>query len=480
MNNCTLVASGLDCFPNAVNVTSTCVHIQTAISNASAVWFPGSELYDKDILHWASSSTQPSVCSVEPGSSKDVSTILRILGQTKTPFAVKGGGHIENPGFSSTPGVQLAMFRFSQVTFDQHTMTVDIGSGLVWDDVYRALDPLGVNVVGARATGIGVAGFLLGGGYSYLTSQHGLAIDNIVAYELVLPDGTVAEVTATSSPDLFFALKGGYNNFGIVTRFTLTAFPQGKVWGGALQFSESQIPAITSATAAFASNVKDPKAAIITTYLFFLGEPGVSMLIFYDAPEPPSGMFDDFLLLPATTSDISSRSFLSLYEAPQSNATAGLRGFQHTVSILNVSESLLKVVANETAFWGQATAGAGGFVTHDVEPFVAPYFEKSKGGAYPHSPDLPLLPLALAWQWTDPTADAFIASAMKQSVATILKAAVAEGQKVDGSLQIKYPNYALADTPLVNLYGKNVARLQSLKQRYDPRNVMSLAGGFKF
>jgi len=372
------------------------------------------------------------------------------------------------------------MFRFSEVNLNSHTMTVDVGSGLVWDDVYRALDPLGVNVVGARATGIGVAGFLLGGGYSYLTSQYGLAIDNIVAYELILPDGTITEVTATSSPDLFFALKGGYNNFGIVTRFTLKAYRQGQVWGGTLQFAEAQISNITSATATFASNVKDPKAAIITTYLYFLGQPAISMLIFYDGPNPPAGMFDDFLSLPAASSDISTRSFVSLYESPQSNGTAGLRGFQHSLSILNVTESLLTVVANETAFWGQATAAAGGFVTHDVEPFVAPYFQKSKGGAYPHSPKLPLLPLALAWQWADPTADAFIASSMKQSVQTILNAAIAEGQKVGGASQIIYPNYALADTPLETLYGPNVARLRSIKKRYDPRGVMNLAGGFKF
>jgi len=335
-------------------------------------------------------------------------------------------------------------------------------------------------VVGARATGIGVAGFLLGGGYSYLTSQYGLAIDNIVAYELVLPSGAIVEVTANSHPDLFFALKGGYNNFGIVTRFTLSAFPQGQVWGGSLSFTAEQIPTISRATTEFAASVVDPKAAIITTFDFFLGQPGITMVIFYDGPTPPAGIFDRFTSLPAATSDISTRSFLSLYESPQSNATAGLRGFQHTLSILNISEPLMNVVANETAFWGNATAFAGGFVTHSVEPFVAPYFQNSKGGAYPHSPELPLLPLALAWQWVDPTADAFIASAMKQSAATILRAAVSEGQPVGGAAQIKYPNYALADTPLENLYGPNVARLRAIKQHYDPRNIMALAGGFKF
>ena len=77
---------------------------------------------------------------------------------------VKGGGHASNPGFSSTTGVQIAMYRFSTVNYHPSSQTVDVGSGLVWDDVYTALEPFGVNVVGGRVTGVGVAGFTLGGG----------------------------------------------------------------------------------------------------------------------------------------------------------------------------------------------------------------------------------------------------------------------------------------------------------------------------
>lgn len=89
---------------------------------------------------------------------------LRIIGQTRTPFAVKGGGHATNPGFSSTSGVQIAMARFNQVIIDETASTVEIGAGLVWDDVYRALDGTGLNVAGGRVGGVGVAGFILGGG----------------------------------------------------------------------------------------------------------------------------------------------------------------------------------------------------------------------------------------------------------------------------------------------------------------------------
>lgn len=77
---------------------------------------------------------------------------------------VKGGGHTANPGFSSTPGVHISMSRFSEVTYDPGSQTATVGAGLIWDDVYAALAPHNVNVLGARVTGIGVAGFTLGGG----------------------------------------------------------------------------------------------------------------------------------------------------------------------------------------------------------------------------------------------------------------------------------------------------------------------------
>ena len=77
---------------------------------------------------------------------------------------VKSAGHAMNPGFSSSPGVQIAMYRFNEVNYDRKTQAVEIGTGLNFDDVYAALAPYNVSVTGGRVTGIGVGGFLLGGG----------------------------------------------------------------------------------------------------------------------------------------------------------------------------------------------------------------------------------------------------------------------------------------------------------------------------
>jgi FAD/FMN-containing dehydrogenase len=85
----------------------------------------------------------------------------------RVPFAVKGGGHATNPGFSSTPGVHISMTRFNEIVIHKDNQTVEIGAGLTWTDVYTYLVPKGLNVVGGRLNGVGVAGLTLGGGEYY-------------------------------------------------------------------------------------------------------------------------------------------------------------------------------------------------------------------------------------------------------------------------------------------------------------------------
>ena len=99
------------------------------------------------------------------------------------------------------------MARFNEVVNHPDNGTVDVGPGLRWDNVYNALNGTGVNVVGGRVSGVGVAGFALGGGYSYKTAQYGITLDNIASFELVLPNGTITTVTPESEPDLWFGVR---------------------------------------------------------------------------------------------------------------------------------------------------------------------------------------------------------------------------------------------------------------------------------
>ncbi|KDQ05818.1 hypothetical protein BOTBODRAFT_122239 [Botryobasidium botryosum FD-172 SS1] len=447
--------------------SSATVSKLTTLSEYSA-----SLAYVEDIHHWSANSTQASVCSVRPRTADDVSEILSIIGDTRVPFAVKGGGHATNQGFSSTPGVHIAMSAFSEVVYHERNQTVEVGAGLIWDQVYAALEPHGVTVLGGRVSGVGVAGFTLGGGYSWKSNQHGLTIDTIVAYELVLPTGDIVAVTESSYPDLFFGLKG------IVTKFTFNAYPQTQVFGGFLLYPATSIAAATAATNKFIAKRTDPLAQVLVEYIVTARLLFVAATLFYDAPTAPAGTFDDFLSIPAVTRDVKTRSLLSLVKSTPV-PVEGFRSLFNHVSVLDHTPALLDLLHDQALF--AENISLNGFVYgFVVEPFLPSYFNNSKGGAYPHDPDHPLMPLHMTFSWKNPAEDQAFIDASKAVAKAIFDLAVSEGQDIDEEKQIQYGNYALADTPLERVYGRNVERLRGIKREYDPGDVMSLAGGFRF
>ncbi|CUA77260.1 hypothetical protein RSOLAG22IIIB_12644 [Rhizoctonia solani] len=103
--------------------------------------------------------------------------------------------------------------------------------------------------------------------------------------------------------------------------------------------------------------------------------------------------------------------------------------------------------------------------------------KRSKGGAYPH--DNFLAPLNLYFAWSGDSNDDWYLDALKESTRVIREQAIAEGQDIAGAKQIKYGNYASATEDLSSLYGPNLERLRAIKAKYDPGNVMALAGGYR-
>ncbi|KAI9449094.1 FAD dependent oxidoreductase [Lactarius psammicola] len=462
------------------HIKATCHRIAAAISNASEVFFPHSPQYASDILHTYASSSEASVCSVEPGSADDVSKILRIIGSTRTPFAVKGGGHTANPGFSSTRGVQISLARFDKITVNSITGTVEFGPGLTWDQVYAALDPTGVNVIGGRVPGVGVAGVTLGGGFSYKSNEYGLSVDNVVSYDLVLPNGTITSVTSNDT-DLWFGLRGGMNNFGVVTKFVVKSYPQSKVWGGLLFYPPNQLDAVKDALVRYQQK-QDVKAEAAVVLNYASGQLVVGSFLFYDAPVPPQGFFDDFLAIPTTLKNVSTTSFSDLVLSfNQLNPSPGsTRTYFCGVPVTKYSPAVFDAFVNQTKLWGARLASLDKNATVGVtlEPFDSGVFSHGSGSAYPPDRSQAVFPSVIGATWTNASLDGIVASALRKESDTIHAVALADGQNV--SRAAVYVNYALFDTPLEDIYGQNVPRLRKIRAAIDPEDVMGLAGGFKF
>ncbi|PMD44738.1 FAD binding domain-containing protein [Hyaloscypha variabilis F] len=188
-------------------------------------------------FYTAQQSSLVPACVFTPTSPRDLSAGLQIIKSYDCHFAVRSGGHGISAGWSNSDGgvtIDLGSFNSVELLKDESEgeRIARVGTGARWGDVYAALEPFGVAPVGGRSADVGVGGFILGGGISHLSRRYGWAMDNVKNFEVVLANGSIANINLDSAPDLFWALRGGGNNFGIVTRFDLQTYPQGPGWGG--------------------------------------------------------------------------------------------------------------------------------------------------------------------------------------------------------------------------------------------------------
>ncbi|KAK3339810.1 hypothetical protein B0T25DRAFT_512032 [Lasiosphaeria hispida] len=466
----------------SATASQSCKLIENSVSDATAVSYPGflnSPQFNVSTAHWFQSSSQRPTCVVEVGSVHDVSIALQVVGAQRTRFAVMSGGHASNQGFSSTDGVHIALNRFDQVILSADKKTVEIGFGIVWSDVFEKLEGTGVNVVGGRVEGPAVGGFTLGGGYSWKTNQYGLTVDTVVSYTLVLPDGTITQVTAKDTPDLSFALKGGMNRFGIVTSAVFRTHPQPpQVYGGFGIYPSTSVPAIIKATQKFHDQgTTDTKTQIITALVGTTLGTEALVMFFHDGPNKPA-LFKLFDGIPAILNTNRAWKFSKYVKSIPSDLAqlTNIRGAFATFSTSTLTPRFLEAIRNETEFFSGIMDEHGGITTnYDIEPFTN-YGRFAVEGAYPHA-NSPL-PLNLYFSWLHRTDDDFWHSQMRASIGRLQTVALGEGIYNTATL-FQYPNYALANATSNELYGfENAARLRAIRDRIDPTRIMNLAGGF--
>ncbi len=136
----------------------------------------------------------------------------------------------------------MVMSNLTTLSLSSDQKTVSLGPSHRWADVYSWLQTYNLTVGGGRLAPVGVPGLLLAGGVNFYGNQHGFSVDQIVQYEVVLASGLIVYATKDQNSDLFWALKGGSSNFGIVTRFDVTTIPSKKVWAGIYTVAQEYLP----------------------------------------------------------------------------------------------------------------------------------------------------------------------------------------------------------------------------------------------
>ncbi len=157
----------------------------------------------------------------------DVALALRFAVARGLPLAVRGGGHNVAGTASVDDGVVIDLSAMRDVRIDPSGRTVHVEGGATWADVDGVTAPLGLVTPGGVVSETGVAGLALSGGVSSQRRLHGMTIDNLVSAEVVLADGRRVRTSVGEHPDLFWAIRGGGGNFGVVTSFELRLHPLG-------------------------------------------------------------------------------------------------------------------------------------------------------------------------------------------------------------------------------------------------------------
>ena len=173
---------------------------------------------------------------VRPASAGDVMTAVRFAAENGLTVAVRGGAH-SVPGFGTCDdGVVVDLSGMRGVRVDPVPRTARVEGGATWGDLNDATYPFGLATTGGIISTTGVGGLTLGGGIGYLARGLGLALDNLISADVVTGDGTFHLASDKSDTDLFWAIRGGGGNFGVVTSFEFRLSPVKDIYGGPMFF----------------------------------------------------------------------------------------------------------------------------------------------------------------------------------------------------------------------------------------------------
>ncbi|KAJ6178232.1 hypothetical protein N7519_008693 [Penicillium mononematosum] len=214
---------------------------QSALANlkhaglSEITYLPGQQSYeDRVSSYWSLTAQLRPWAIVQPRTTQEVSETLKALVSTPgCKFAIRSGGHMAWAGANNIEtGVTIDLGLMTTTTYNPDTKVASLQPGGTWAQVYSELEKYGVMVAGGREGLVGIGGLLLGGGIAFHSCRYGFACDQVINYEVVLADGSIVQANKTTNSDLFSVLKGGSNNFGIVTRFDMVTFEATNIWDG--------------------------------------------------------------------------------------------------------------------------------------------------------------------------------------------------------------------------------------------------------
>ncbi|KAL9079320.1 MAG: hypothetical protein Q9157_001796 [Trypethelium eluteriae] len=473
-----------------------CSKLSTALPNRTV--YGNTTVYHSYLkTYWAEQDSEiKPLCVVTAETTEDVSTAVRTLASINSrtnnscPFAVHSGGHGKGGASNQARGVDIDLSGLNGTSLSADGKVARIGPGAQWSSVYLHLDTLNLTVPGGRDGDVGVGGTVLGGtgnccGISYSSPEAGFSCDNVVSVELVLSDGSVRNVSAARYPDLHKAMRGGSNNFGVVTRVDMTTLALQKVWGGTIYYPLETFAQQLETLYNFTADPNyDGHAALIQAFGSSAAETAILNNFAYSNPtQAPPAIFEPFTnITPQLASTIRESNLTDFALEQAAGSPSGFRQATFTTTFKNYLPMLNASFQIWNASVVQVIKVPGIAWSWSFEPIVPAITSKSapKGGNMLNldPAEGPLMLCLLSASWSNSTDDALV----KGVAARVLADVERTSKRLGVYHPFQYLGYAASTQDPLRSYGtKNVRFMERVSKTYDRSQTFQYAvpGGFK-
>jgi FAD/FMN-containing dehydrogenase len=401
---------------------------------------------------------------------EDVRATVRYAVDTGHPLAVRGGAH-SVPGFGTADDAVVTDLSLLQaVDVDPAARTASAGGGTTWGRFNDATAAFGLATTGGIISTTGIGGLTLGGGIGHLTRGYGLSCDNLLAAEVVLADGTVVTADRDTSADLFWALRGGGGNFGVVTRFTYRVHPVDTVYAGPMFFDLADAPALLEFYRDFLPGAPREYGGFPGFHrappLPFIPEDRVNTPVAlavscWTGSEAEGARIVDRIrqVAPPIAEHIGPMPYAALNSAFDALHPPGLQHYWKAAYVTELTDEAIAAHVEHGARVPHVSSVMHMYpidgAVHDVAPDETAFGHRDASFA-----------VNIAGMWPDPADNEANTRWVKD-----YSAAIAPHSETGG-----YVNFASADDQarVSDNYGANYARLRAVKATYDPDNVFRL------
>ncbi|HEY1498117.1 MAG TPA: FAD-binding oxidoreductase [Acidobacteriaceae bacterium] len=432
----------------------------TAFSRSltGTVFRPGNSKYEQLRKGYAAKFDAHPLLVVQAAGAADIRAILDFVSANRLPLAVRCGGH-SYAGYSSCDGgIVLDMSRFRDIAISADKSHASVGGGMLCGAVEIETARAGVATVLGQCPSVGVGGFLLGGGVSPLMSQYGIGCDNVLAADVILADGRELKASSQHNPDLYWAIRGGGGNFGVVTAFEVALHPVSRLLAGFLTLQAPDLRTVLRAFRDFAASAPDGLTLIALLSAGPDQKPRMDLQVCF-AGYPASGekALAPLRRHPAVVHDtVQLRPYLELEQMVPADIPPDYQ--EHCSGFFReLDDRRIEILANA---FSSAPVAVDGFLIH-LHGAVTRV--PADATAFPLRRDGIACDLTAYWK---PAAGRRAAEKWVQELSAVLPVDP-DGDYVNVMDRVE-------ERTVQRAYGVNYARLQHLKARYDPNNLFSL------